>query len=90
MIGYLLQRLVRIPLVLIASFVPAFLLVHAAPNGPFDPARTLPEGVEAMLSAGAAAVDRPTLCSSSRSSRNSSSSLLSRSTTSNSRTPIRP
>ncbi|OGQ21481.1 MAG: hypothetical protein A2138_05465 [Deltaproteobacteria bacterium RBG_16_71_12] len=52
MIGYLLQRLVRIPLVLIASFVPAFLLVHAAPNGPFDPARTLPEGVEAMLSAG--------------------------------------
>lgn len=52
MIGYLLQRLVRIPLVLIASFVPAFLLVHAAPNGPFDPGRSLPQGVEALLTAG--------------------------------------
>lgn len=52
MIAYLLRRLLRIPLVLIASFVPAFLLVHAAPNGPFDPARALPPAVEATLAAG--------------------------------------
>lgn len=52
MIGYLLRRLLRIPLVLIASFVPAFVLVHAAPNGPFDAARNLPAAVESALAAG--------------------------------------
>ncbi|MCC7072368.1 MAG: ABC transporter permease subunit [Deltaproteobacteria bacterium] len=49
MISYLVRRVLRIPLVLIASFVPAFLLVHAAPNGPFDPRRSLPAVVEASL-----------------------------------------
>lgn len=52
MITYLLRRLLRIPLVLVASFVPAFLLVHAAPNGPFDVARALPPAVESALAGG--------------------------------------
>ena len=60
MIAYLLRRLFRIPLVLIASFVPAFLLVHAAPNGPFDPARALPLAVETAL-AGSCDLDEPLL-----------------------------
>lgn len=58
MIVYALRRLVAIPLVLIATFVPALLLVHAAPNGPFDPFRKLPLPVEASL-AGACDVDAP-------------------------------
>lgn len=49
MIAYALRRLVAIPLLLIATFVPALLLVHAAPNGPFDPLRKLPVTVEAAL-----------------------------------------
>lgn len=51
MITYLVRRMLRIPLLLMASFVPAFLLVHAAPDGPFDPRRTLPTAVEAALAA---------------------------------------
>jgi ABC-type dipeptide/oligopeptide/nickel transport system permease component len=57
-IVYALRRLVAIPLVLIATFVPALLLVHAAPNGPFDPFRKLPAPVEASL-AGACDIDAP-------------------------------
>lgn len=60
MIVYALRRLVAIPLVLIATFVPALLLVHAAPNGPFDPFRKLPAHVESVL-AGACDVEAPIL-----------------------------
>lgn len=58
MIVYALRRLVAIPLVLIATFVPALLLVHAAPNGPFDPFRKLPAHVETSLAA-ACDIDAP-------------------------------
>lgn len=60
MIVYALRRLVAIPLVLIATFAPALLLVHAAPNGPFDPFRKLPAPVEATLT-GACDVEAPLL-----------------------------
>lgn len=52
MIAYALRRLLGIPLVLLATFVPALLLVHAAPHGPFDPVRRLPAHVENLLVAG--------------------------------------
>lgn len=43
------RRLLGIPLVLLATFAPALLLVRAAPNGPFDPWRKLPPVVESSL-----------------------------------------
>jgi oligopeptide transport system permease protein len=49
MIAYALRRLLGIPLVLLATFVPALLLVRAAPQGPFDPFRKLPAAVESAL-----------------------------------------
>ena len=49
MITYALRRLLAIPFVLLATFVPALLLVRAAPNGPFDPWRKLPAVVETAL-----------------------------------------
>lgn len=58
MIAYALRRLLRIPLVLIVTFVPALVLVRAAPLGPWDPNRRLPLAVEAAL-AGACPADEP-------------------------------
>lgn len=49
MIAYALRRLLGIPLVLLATFAPALLLVRAAPQGPFDPWRKLPQAVESSL-----------------------------------------
>ena len=58
MISYALRRLLAIPFVLVATIMPALLLVHAAPDGPFDPFRKLPAPVEAAL-AGSCDIEAP-------------------------------
>lgn len=49
MMVYVLRRLVRIPLVLLFTFIPALVLVRAAPGGPWDPSRQLTHEVESAL-----------------------------------------